>query len=144
MIRNSKAFTIIELMVSIVIIGIISSCMVVVFHVSSNAQKRTTNNLIVLNEISNLYNIYSSDVDFVTFVESRYPDAYVYEASVLTIYYDSQMKPTSSRTGDLFRIQCTLSSSSGLETIHIDVLFPGNTEAQHPVTDRTIRKGAQI
>jgi type II secretory pathway pseudopilin PulG len=129
-------------MVSIIIIGIISSCMVVVFHASSKAQKRTTNNLIVLNEISNLYNIFSSDVNFVTFVEGEYPDAWVYEAPVLTIYYDSQMKPTSSRSGDNFRIACTLSSSSGLSTIHIGVWYPGSTKAQFPVTDRTIRKGA--
>ncbi|MGI6759648.1 MAG: prepilin-type N-terminal cleavage/methylation domain-containing protein, partial [Bacilli bacterium] len=60
MIHNNKGFSLIETVIAIVIIGIITSMLIFLINSSNNAQKRTNANIRVLNELSNIYNAFSS------------------------------------------------------------------------------------
>ena len=104
MIHNNKGFSLIETVIAIVIIGIITSMLIFLINSSNNAQKRTNANIMVLNELSNIYNAFSSLKDAESmrkFLVGQYKGQYNgyfeeegLEVTKVTLYFNSKMEST--------------------------------------------------
>lgn len=128
MIHNNKGFSLIETVIAIVIIGIITSMLIFLINSSNNAQKRTNANIMVLNELSNIYNAFSSlkDADsMMEFLKDEYNGDVDDDGNyVVTLYFNSKMESTKEKSLKFYRIVCSITT----ETITTET---SNTESTH-------------
>jgi prepilin-type N-terminal cleavage/methylation domain-containing protein len=152
MIHNNKGFSLIETVIAIVIIGIITSMLIFLINSSNNAQKRTNANIMVFNELSNIYNAFSSLKDAESmkeFLEYEYRGVKIemIESDYsFTLYFNSKMESTEEESLKGYKIVCLITETSSTESTHLytletKVFFPEETTPRELISPRTIKVG---
>jgi prepilin-type N-terminal cleavage/methylation domain-containing protein len=145
MIHNNKGFSLIETVIAIVIIGIITSMLIFLINSSNNAQKRTNAKIRVLNELSNIYNAFSSLKDaesMKAFLVDEYNGDVDDDGNyVVTLYFNSKG----------YKIVCSITTETSetesthlyLYTLETKVLFPEETTPRELISPRSIKVGGE-
>ena len=165
MIHNNKGFSLIETVIAIVIIGIITSMLIFLINSSNNAQKRTNANIMVYNELSNIYNAFSSlkNADsMMEFLVVEYNWDVDVDENYVTLYFNSKMESTEPKMESTeeeshkgYIIVCLITtetittktseteSTHHLYTLETKVFFPEETTPRELISPRTIKVGGE-
>lgn len=148
MIHNKKGFSLVETVIAIVIIGIIMGMLIFLINSSNNTQKKTNANIKVLNEISNIYNAFSSLKEkkkMIPFFETVYEIEDIEENEPITLYFNSRMEKTSQEVASGYQIICVIDSNIQTEytdyTLSTIIKYPDGEEKSDFISPRTIRVG---